>query len=216
MGMCGKDFGNKEEEDEETRKRKEKQQLRFFIYGILFIVFILILFFSIRYFYNPEPKLEKRTYNGFEFVSSAGLWNTKWQSENRLLNLHFHYGPWEAEDVRVVGDFNKSFNIGPIYITFDPLGADLTYVALANGELSLNLAKGLGKELIGSCLVNETSACIDRPIVSCDDKDKNVIYFKEDKKTLIELKGKCVIIQGSGPDIVRAVDRLLYQWYEII
>jgi len=32
----------------------------------------------------------------------------------------------------------------------------------------------------------------------------------------VTLKGNCIVVRGEGFELVKAVDRLLYQWYHIM
>ena len=127
-----------------------------------------------------------------------------------------HFGPRDLEEVPVIGNLDKSFEKQETYITFDPLSQDMQYVALASAELSINLVKGFGIIPIAACIKQETEACKDRPIVTCDNKDKAVIFIKRANQTAVQLKENCIILQGQGKELVKAVDRFLYDQYNIM
>ena len=154
-------------------------------------------------------------HNGFSFVKSENLWYTRVKVKDSLIDIPLHFGPKELEDIQVRGSIDDNFKKSHIYITFNPLGEGMQYVALSSAELSLNLAKGLEIIPVAACDRNETYACEDRPIKTCDSEDA-VIYMQESNETEVVLQGNCVMIRGAGWDLVRATDRLLLQWYGVM
>ena len=224
----------KENPHKEIAKKSDK---------ILMIVLLLILIFIAAFFlminYNKaysRPKtidelhninLEKKlpseqgyVYNQYSFVKVAGLWYTQLQSKSgkTLYDVPFHFAPKELEDIKIVGTLNNSlFNSEDnLYITFDPLGKNLQYTALAVGEFDQSIIKSFGKMPVAACIKNETNACKTRPIITCENTNKPVVYFKDDEKTLVTYKNNCIIIQGKDAELVRATDRMLMQFYGIM
>ena len=189
------------------------------LYAIGFIILLFAVFFLTQYFYeSPKEELETYTYNGFEFYNLAGLWHTNWQRQNEIFSIHLRYGPRESDDIEILGvDDAESFSItDKVYITFDPEGEDLAYVALASTELTLSLKNAFLVNATASCLVNKTEACSKRPIITCDNTNDTVIYMREANETGVFIDGNCLIIQGRGEEIVRAADRVIWGWYGII
>jgi len=122
-----------------------------------------------------------------------------------------------VDDIEFIGSVNERFNSSNLYITFDPRGKDVfKYEALAAAELTINLAMVFGIEPVAACAYNVSEACYDRPIVSCQDEDKGVIFLREADETLVSLENNCMIVQGPGKDLLRAVDRVLYVLYGIM
>ena len=108
-------------------------------------------------------------------------------------------------------------NSTDIYITFDPLAPNLQYTALAVGELDQSLINAFGKKPIAACDNNETLDCADRPIVNCGNANQTpVIYFRHNETTRIVYTHNCITIDGNGIEQVRAVDRVLLQWYGVM
>lgn len=172
---------------------------------------------------NLKGKLkpdEGYVYEGYSFVFSNGLWYTQVQNiaGTSVFDIPLHYGPEALKDIPIEGYFNSTiFNSNKeIYITFDPLGSTLNYVALAVGEFDRNIITAFNKAPIAACDKNETAACSDRPIITCDNTQKPVLYLKQEPETKLIFKDNCMIVQGIGPDIVRATDRLLLQLYGIM
>lgn len=218
--------------------KKEKQESdRPLVIGILLIVAFFGIFLLTRLLYNPDPltisEMHERTlqgkesesnylYNGFSFVESDGLWYTRIQGNNLLYNIPLHYGPRQLEDIEIQGDVRRfildvaEVYDGKAYITFNPLGNEFTGIALANGEFSVNVVKTFNMNIVAACTVNETSACNDVPIVTCEDEDKAVIFFREDDEAGVFVEDNCLIFQGRGKDFVRMVDRVLLNWYDVL
>ncbi len=156
-------------------------------------------------------------YNGFVFIKIGNMWHTEYQMNDQVFKIPLHFNPREVEDISITGTMNQTkFNTAKnYYITFDPLGEELAYVALSAAELSLNLATAMDIFPQAACTVNETDACSTRPIVTCDSEDA-VIYLKSSNTTQITLNSSCLTIEGKGEDLVRSTDRLIYQWYGIM
>ncbi len=164
---------------------------------------------------------EGYVYNGYSFVFADGLWWTEMDKFGTLLKVPLHFGPKEVEKISTNGTLDSSFNEGEeIYLAIDPTVAD-KYYTLALSELSFNVVKGLDRMPVGSC-TKENWACENRTVISCDSeaasesKGKDVIELALGNETVIEASGSCIKVTGSGYDLVKAVDRLLYQWYGIM
>lgn len=232
----------KEEKEESEKKEQEpeegieKKSDKILIYSIIILFVIIASFFVIRFLQQPktltiddlnalniEGKLDPEQgymYKGiYSFVKLGGLWYTQLKSPSgrSLYNIPLHFTPRDLEDLTIEGSLDKRFSDAEeVYITFNPLGKDLPHVALAIGEFDQSLITSFGKIPIGACDKNETKGCKDRPIVTCEDEDKAVVYFNESIETKIIFSGNCVIIQGYGSELVRAVDRVLMKWYKIM
>ena len=156
-------------------------------------------------------------YNGYSFVFADGLWWTEMNKFGTLLKIPLHFGPKEVENIVTEGTLDPKFNEGDeMYIAIDPDVAD-KYYTLALSELSFNVVKGLDRTPIGSC-TKENWACDNRTIISCSNttSGKDVIELALENKTSITITGTCIKVTGKQFDLVKAVDRLLYQWYGVI
>ncbi len=205
-----------EKDEEEVVRPDTKKDTKKLVIVALFIIALFAIFFVSKYIFSMEKKYPSYNYNGFDFIKIQGLWHTNWQRENEIYSVHLRYGPRESEDVPIVTLENEEFNVtNDLYITFDP-GLNLKYVALAASELSLNLIKVFNITLIAACTQNLTTACHNRPIITCGNTDEAVIYLKEEKPTKITLESNCIIIQGEGEELVRAADKVIWIQYGII
>ncbi len=169
---------------------------------------------SLKAFYKPAGN--EVTYNNFRFTKVENLWFTQVQIGNQPYNVPLHYNPYEVEAIPMVGDIDERFQQDFTYITHDPAESNLGHVAVAAAELSLNMATAFGVEPVAACSRNVTDACAARPIVTCESTNASVIYLREANFTRIDLRGNCIVIQGSGQELIKATDKVLYVWYRII
>lgn len=159
---------------------------------------------------------EGYVYNGYSFVKADGLWWTEMDKFGTLLKVPLHFGPKELEEIPIQGTLDDSFNSGgEVFIAIDPDVQD-KYYTLAISELSFNTVKGLDRIPVGSC-TKENWACDNRTIVSCENtQGKPVIELALANETKIDLQGTCIKVSGKEYGIVKAVDRILYQWYGVM
>jgi len=204
----------KDSEENIQEDKKETKKL-LIILGIIAIMCIAF-FIGIRIAKEKPPEFPSYTYNGFTFRKIEGLWHTEWQRGNQLYSVHLRYGPRESEDIPIIRFGNNTFKINnTVYLTFDP-GSELSYLALASTEISLNLFNTFGIRPIAACTKNITQPCYKRPIITCDNTDQRVIYLRKADEVKIIIDDNCLIIQGQDEDIVRAADKVIWIWYGII
>tara|TARA_Y100000310_G_scaffold137282_1_gene136174 strand:+ start:87 stop:620 length:534 start_codon:yes stop_codon:yes gene_type:complete len=162
---------------------------------------------------------EGRIFQGYSFVNIDGFWYTQLKSPagTRNYEMALRFAPWEVEGIPITGKLDDSlFNeVEEYYVTFDPLGSDFNYVALAIGDFNEHLMKIFEKTPIAACDKNETGACVDRPIIDCNSEGL-VIYAKESQTVGVEYEDNCIVVSGNGLDLIRAVDRSLYNLYGIL
>ena len=224
----------KEIKPEELKEKKVSDKA--LIISTIAIIVIIALIITLRTIPEEDPKTiddlhssnldedleenEGYVYNDYSFVFANGLWYTQVQNVagTSLFNIPLHYSPKDLEDISVEGEFDAEFfnSDRGIYITFNPLGQNLNYVALAVGEFDQSIIKAFNKVPIAACDRNETTACSDRPIITCDNTDKPVLYLQQEPEAKVIFKDNCMIVQGVGPEIVRATDRLLLKLYGIM
>ena len=220
-----------EKEKKESEEKKNKKDKSFFYSTTAVISFVVVLgltLLGIKIFSPPDINditaeiIEKGhtddgyMYNGFVFIYKEGLWHTKWQRGDVLYNTHFHYGPLDVLDIPVIGYLNKDLDTSKFYITFDPLEKNISLIALGSAELGLSLVKVMGVKITPACYRNITKACYTRPIITCDNTEEGVIFIKSDETTKVTLDNNCITIQGKGDDLLKAVDKVLFNLYGII
>ncbi len=201
---------NDESENPDTRK-----PTKYFLI-IASIVLVAILIFLIFGFRRETPA-NTVTYKYFTFEEVGGLWQTNIQLGDQLYEAIFRFNPEQVQDVYVTGNFS-GFRNQPVYITFDPDADEeqFKYLALAASELSLHLVRALNVTVEAACTKNITEVCANRAIVTCADTDKSVMYLVALAPTQITMGNSCVTLNGEGLELLKSVDRLLFQWYKII
>lgn len=192
------------------RNRPVKAGIAAVALGILAIIaiFALLLIFS-----GNEEAMGNATYNGFTFEEIEGIWVTEWQIENQTHQLYFRHHPEEVRKVPVRGSTDARFQKPTVYLTIDPSenrSSENAYLVLAAIEMSSKLTFPLDRYVIAACTEN-SSLCSDRPIVTCSGTDSAVIYLKQDEEAGVIMDGNCVTVQGSGEEVVKASDKLLFQ-----
>ncbi|MBI5065240.1 hypothetical protein HZA97_03290 [Candidatus Woesearchaeota archaeon] len=205
------------QEEQPTSSMSEKDSLKYLAIGVGALILIILLIFFVFKYINPY-KPEQVTYNYFNFIKKDTHWMTDWQSKQGIFELGFRFNPFEAESVQLTGQLNSSFNDRDvIYVTFDPLAdsKQFKYVALGSGELLLILKRALNKNVEMACTQQDNDACVGRPIINCD-PEKSVILLKPNAPTKLVLEDSCIIIQGEGFELLKSIDRILYQWLKIM
>jgi len=229
----------KEEPQEKTEEKVGDKPVsdKALIIGAAIIILAFVFFISFVVLSKSQPKTIEELhllniqgklrpeqgymYNGvYSFVTDGDVWYTQLQTPEgeRLFNLAFRYGPKDVEDVKISGFLNLTLfeQESAIYVTFNPLGSDFSHVALAVGDFDTHMIKAFGKEIIAACDTNETVECETRPLITCDNTDKPVLYIQEDVESEVILDNNCIIVKGSDFDLVKGVDRVLYQFYNIM
>lgn len=207
------------EELAEEQKQKDADSRKYLLYaGISLVGIILMVFLIVNFF--PFEKTATLNYNGFEFNKIKGHWYTQWQDKQKNIYAPgFRFNPKEVEDVPVLGQLSSEFNEREtIYLTFEPnaSSSELKYVTLGTAELLLNLLGPLKQSITTACTYNETEACSTRPIITCGAQDSSVILVQASGATGVYLENDCLRIQGKDLELLKSIDRILYQWYKIM
>ncbi len=167
-------------------------------------------------------------FNGYSFIYLDGLWYTQIQDKSRdvMFDVPLHYGPKDVIDIPFSGDFEPFFLKAvnntisnytfQTYLTFNPESDQLQYVGLATGELTQNMVIVYNLAFIPACTSNETDVCASVPTITCDSTDDPVVFIAENETTEVRVEDNCIIIQGDGEDIVKAVDRFLLAIHGIL
>jgi hypothetical protein len=198
---------------EEVPKLNRETKIFYVIGTVVFIAVLIFLLFGLRHRQSVPKTVD---YSYFTFEEIGGLWQTTVQLDKQPYQATFRYNPTQVEDVEVAGNFS-GFRKLPIYITFDPEAdkEEYKYLALAASELTLNIVRALNFTVEAACTKNITDACANRPIVTCKDS-ASVIYLIPKAPTQVTLDGDCITLSGNGFELLKSVDRILFQWYKIM
>lgn len=218
----------------ENEEGKEKRNL-FLILGLLvgILLFTVGGFKAYEYFTSAQviniddlhqqnlrgglDEKEGYLYGAYSFVYVDGLWWTEMDRGNILLKVPLHFGPREVEEVKIEGHLDDpNFNQGEeVYVVIDPEFAN-KYYSLALSELSLNIVKGINRKPTAVCS-KENEICEGREILNCEEtQGKPVIELRYGGEPKIILKGTCILITGEDYGLVKAADRLIWQWYGVM
>ncbi len=205
-----------------AKKKKDKKEHE--NYKGLFIALFLLVLLAAVVIYIRIPKYKHYEYNGFEFTKSGDMWFTEVQKfrTNQIYIIELRYDPKSLEDIPVYGNpknFVKMldpYEEKAAYITFDPLSKNLSYTALVAADLSTNLKKVMDIQLLPACTRNETIACSELPVIDCTNKENMVLMLKEGSYAKIIMNENCLILEGSGNELVKAANKLLLIWYNIM
>ena len=224
---------NKVNAQEEPKKSSEK--ILIVSISIIVLLFISVIAFSI--INKPQPKTledlhvlnlkgklkpeQGYVYKGvYSFVTLDNLWYTQLTSPKgaKIYSLALRYSPKDLKGIAIEGTLDTEFfnNQSNFYNTFNPTGKELSYVSLAVADFSTHMAKVFEKDPIAACDRNETEACKTRPIVTCEDAGKLVLYIKESERFRAYYNNNCIVVEGNGFDLVKGVDRVLYNLYGIM
>jgi len=234
-----KEFDRKIEEINKDRDDMQvpKSSDRILIISIAVIVLLLSAILAYSIFNKPRPKtLEELhvlnlkgklkpeqgyVYKGvYSFINFDNLWYTQLTSPKgtNIYSLALRYSPNDLKGIVIEGRLNSGFfnNQSEFYVTYNPIGKDFSYVSLAVADFDTHMAKVFEKKPIAACDRNETEACKTRPTVTCEDKDKLVLYIRESERFRTYYNDNCIVVEGNGFDLVKGVDRVLYNLYGIM
>ncbi len=202
------------------------------------IIFVLVAGVIAFTLYNkPEPKTledlhalnlkgklkpeQGFVYKGaYSFVTLDNQWFTQLTSPkgSKIYSLALRYSPRDLESIDIEGDLSDGIfnNQSDYYVTFNPTGKDFAYVALAVADFNTHMSKVFEKMPIAACDRNETEACSSRPIITCESSDKLTLYVVESPRPRVYYNDNCIVVEGQGLDLVKGVDRVLYNFYDIM
>ena len=218
---------------EDTKKHSHKA----IIGTIIAILLLLAAIVAFSFFYKPKPltledmhvlnlqgKLKPSqgyVYKGvYSFVYLDNFWYMQFKSPKgtKVYDMALRYSPADLKNITIEGQLNTNLfdNQTQFYVTFNPTGKSLSYVSLAVADFDTHMTKVFEKAPIAACDRNETEACTARPIITCSNTDKLVLYVKESDRLRIYYNSNCIVIEGSGFDLVKGADRVLYNLYHIM
>lgn len=169
---------------------------------------------------NVEGELDPEEgyiYGQYSFIFTDGLWWTDIKQEDRWLKVRLHFGPREVSEVKVEGSLDERFNGGnEVYMAIDPEFGN-KYLTLALSEINLNVVQGIRRKPVAVCTRDNETVCEGRDILNCENtKGKPVIELRYGGEPKITLKGTCILVSGEDYELVKAADRLIWQWYKVM
>ena len=226
-----------EEAAEEKIEKASMGSDKILVISVLALILLFAIVFSFRAFNKPQPQTIEEMhilnlkgklnpdqgyiYNKvYSFIKFDNLWYMQLQSpkKTRLYNMALRYGPKDLEGIKIKGRLNISLfdNATDYYVTFDPTGNDFSHVALAVGDFNQHMVNAFFKTPIAACDRNETLPCAARPVITCGNTDKIVLYVKEANETNVYYDDNCIVIEGNEFELVKDVDKVLLNLYGIM
>jgi hypothetical protein len=152
-------------------------------------------------------KKETYEYNGIKFIRA----DIGWIGYLNDKPITLANSPEVIKDIRVYGEGFKNLNsLGKIYLSVNPTD----YLISGLSEFSRNIQ--LEPALIPACF-EDVAGCEERPIKDCDDSNvfTGVMIFKTGDNNTINFKNNCLVVEAKKGDMVKVIDRLILEWYEI-
>ena len=235
-----KEFDKKVEElnkasDTHEEPKKSSEKALIITIAVIALLFISILAFS--FFTKQQPKTledlhvlnlkgklkpsQGYVYKGvYSFINFDNLWYTEVKSPQgtKIFDLALRYSPRDLKDIAIEGALDNNFfnSQNEFYVAYNPTGKDFSSVGLAVADFDTHMSRVFEKKPIAACDRNETEPCKTRPIVNCSSTDKLVLYVKEAETFKVYYNYNCIVVEGSGLDLVKGVDRVLYNLYNIM
>ncbi len=192
--------------------KKGKQRKKWGL--IIFLVFIMIGTSFSFVFFGFSGVSEKVRHNGFKFtyLPSQRIWMASINDRSTA----FAFLPEEVMDINMTSGIGERMR--------DRLEIDATYdfnstfkesIALAFHQLSLTLNEHEVYLRQGATSNNSFKL----PIIDCSHASQSVpvVYFRQSNSTGINLEGNCIIANAaSNSDVIKAKDRLVYEYFGII
>lgn len=228
-------YENAPEDSPKEGQNKPSEKILLISIAVIGLLFISVLAYS--FVHKPKPQTledlhvmnlngkvkpeQGYIYNGvYSFVTLDNLWYTQLKSPKgtKIYSLALRYSPRDLKGIVIEGSLDKDFfdSKSEFFVSFNPTGKDFSSIALAVADFNTHMSKVFEKTPIAACDRNETDACSTRPIVTCEDSDKLVLYIKEASRFKVYYNTNCIVIEGNGFDLVKGVDRVLYNLYNIM
>jgi hypothetical protein len=191
-------------------------------YALAIIVLMIFSAFLIGFIYSRQKLLSANQYyyNGYKFVRYGNFWNLTIKKGYFEDQWVLRYSPRELLDIPVVGNMSAVFNsTNYVYITFNPFDENLSYVALAAGDLSIWLSRFLNKMPVAACTQQDNQGCLNVKIVNCsseEHKNEPIIFLSHQQPTMLIFEDNCIIVQGLGFELLRSADLFMLKYYGVM
>jgi hypothetical protein len=176
--------------------------------------------------YDKQPTESNYIYSGFSFIkipdprTNVEFWYWQYQDNNKIYDIPMRLGPKEVDYINwnIIEPIpDRDFDA--IYITIEPEEefTNRPYLTLAISELTEKFNKVKSFLMIGACTKNETNACKDRPIITCEStEDYLILYFKENTEPELIVNKNCIIVKGTNETLLHSTHNLIYRMLGVI
>lgn len=222
-------------EKEPEKKKKEESNTKFFVW-ISIIVIAALAVFIIAYNITsnakkitPEKVLlegidtdEAFVYGGYPFIKQDDVWTTHIEVNGELFFIERQFSPREVENMFInysPNNFSAALKkYRRVFVSIDPEDEGAQYLGTVGASIILSLKQVYGVTVIPACTKNSTE-CVNRPIANCEEAPGPgypVIMLNYEETPQIHYYGNCLDLRGSGEDLIKAGDRVIYGWYGIM
>ncbi|MBR9675888.1 hypothetical protein GOV05_02665 [Candidatus Woesearchaeota archaeon] len=212
------------------KKIMKKKKVDYISLSILVLIIITLTFLGFNpdiiteirnnetKFFEKEEVPDQYAYNGFEFTKTDGIWYTQIEKDGVPFVIMTQYSPKEVEDTKITYQENLFPSLthrgDEVYLSFDPREENKSDVTVAAVDFAKGLSIVFGLRVNSACTVNETGC---QEVLSCDSRnDTAIIELIRDEIPRAEYQGNCLKVYGTGQDLIRVVNRLMFEWYDII
>src|SRR3989338_3668191 len=173
---------NKKEKEETQKEKNEipivKHDRQFYIVLIAILGVIALLIFGYNFVFGKTTiksidelhsenlagvldSDEGYLYNGFSFVKVNDQWWTRFErtANGQTYNVQLRYSPNDLKEIPITGDYIYFLRFNASFVTFDPLGKNLSYVALAASDISQSMVKVFDIAAFPACTQQDNSTC---------------------------------------------------------
>lgn len=197
---------------------EEKQKRNMIIIGVILIG--LMVFSTVGYaiFEGTISESQKTKYKDYEFKTIGSTWQTTLKISGADKTITSYYLPQEVENISVNGTLLLSdFEGKTIYFITNNTNNERNAVSKIYSDFQDYF---LRSQLACSIENENTSFCANLPIKSCDDANRDSMIVKiievQNATASVNYNSGCLRITGSGADLMRSSDRILFEAYGII
>lgn len=220
------------EEKESKDNLKDKKFSFSNSWKLIFIISVLVILIAIFLFINKDKNdnLDLPNYfmyNDIAFAKSDNnLWTFGIKYNENSYGILIHNTPLHLKEIEVIGDLKSFLPSNNTYLSFDPrLWEKDQSFKIALSDFGIKLAalglliqeqKFFGSDNMYVCSEESDEICKTIGIKNCEDEDSKVILFTEDKNTYIIAEENCIRIYAKNDEFIKATDRILYSWFNIM
>ncbi len=173
------------------------------------IIFIMVFGFTLAGIVVNSPTGTSSTgqpslsYKGHDFETKGGFYVTEIDGKER----QFAFLPASTTTLTVPDDAMQALKNAPfLTITFNPNSSSVQNAEVARFQFSRNLDKTVVPA------VTYNSSQYNLPVMTCKNATqlRPIVYLNGSNTTSIQYNNGCVVLSGSGSDLLRATERLIY------
>ena len=204
----------KKPEDNEKRRRN-----RNLIIGAVLILLMILSTVGYAILEGNVNESQKNKYNGYEFTTNTGgYWQTKIKLSGQEKTIQTYFLPKDVENISYTGNILLSdFDGKTIYYVSNNYGSENNAISALDTELRNYYLRA---QSTCSPENENLSFCQNLPIKSCDDASSQTMIIKINDITnstpSISYKNYCLAISGSGIDLTKAVDKIIFKIYGVM